>query len=335
MSAIILAVLGFGLLVIVHESGHYFAAKSFGIEADEFAIGMGPQIFARKIGRTEFSLRALPIGAFVLFADPEKEEDYNSNPFVLAAPLKRLFISLAGPLANFTLAIVLLSVLAFFSGVASNQPVIGALMPQGMAEEAGLAVGDRIIKIGQHDIKSWSDITTAIAPAAEQPLRIIVQRQGSQLEFNLVPALGEDGRGVIGIASQTERHTFFGSIMAGFNQSYLMFKETILGFGMLFKKDALNQLIGPIGIVTVTGQMAKNGLADFNWFLAFLSINLGVFNLVPIPALDGGRVVFIILEMIRGKKLNEKVEGIISTAGFILVFGLIILVSFRDILKLY
>ena len=335
MSAIILAILGFGLLIIVHESGHFFVAKFFGIEADEFSIGMGPQIIGKQIGRTEFSLRALPIGAFVLFADPEDEDNLEANPFVNAAPIKRLLIALAGPLANFSLALILLILLAFFSGIASNQPIVGALMPGGVAEASGLMAGDRIVKIEGHSIDTWSDITTYVAPAAEQELIVEIERKGENLTFLLTPALNDENRGVIGIASSVEKYSFLGSFSAGIGEAFGMLKEVVLGLRLLFNKEALGQLIGPIGIVSITGQMARSGLADFNWFLAFLSINLGVLNLVPIPALDGGRIILVLLEMIRGKKLNEKVEGIISTLSFVLIFGLIILVSFRDILKLY
>lgn len=338
--SILYAVLGFGFLIVIHEAGHFLIARVFKIEADEFAIGMGPKLFSKSWGRTRFSLRAFPIGAFVMFADPDlddqtlEEGGYIDNPYLNAPTWKRFFISLAGPFFNFMLAASILISLAFFTGIPSDTPLIGGLLENGVALQAGLQVGDRIVSINDQEINHWNEITAHIAPATGQEIRVIIERNGVLLSFTMIPQENAEGRGVIGISGSVSKFAFFGSLTEGLKQTQTFITETVLGFGNLFQKDALNNFIGPIGIVSVTGQVAQTGFANFIWFLAYLSINLGVVNLLPIPALDGGRVLFLVLEMIRGKKLNEKLESTISSISFALVLGLILLVSLRDIIQL-
>lgn len=338
--SIIYAVLGFGFLIVIHEAGHFLIARLFHIEADEFAIGMGPKIFSKLWGRTRFSLRAFPIGAFVMFADPDLDEQALAegglidNPYLNAPTWKRFLISLAGPLFNFMLAAVILISVAFFTGIPSTSPLIGGLLENGVAKQAGLQVGDRIVSIDDQEIHDWNEITVHIAPATGREIIVIIERNGALLSFAMTPQKNTEGRGVIGISGSVSKFAFLGSLREGFRQTWTFITETVLGFGNLFQKDALKNFIGPIGIVSVTGQVAQTGFANFIWFLAYLSINLGVVNLLPIPALDGGRVIFLVLEMIRGKKLNEKLESTISSIGFALVLGLIVLVSLRDIIQL-
>ncbi len=338
--SILFAVLGFGFLIVIHEAGHFLIARAFKIEADEFSIGMGPKLLSKSWGRTLFSLRAFPIGAFVMFADPEendlaKEEgNLSKNPYLNSPAWKRFFISLAGPFFNFILAAIVLITLAYFTGIPSDIPLVGGVMPDGVAQEAGVEIGDLIVSINGNEISYWSDITEHVAPASGQEITVVVEREGSLLSFTMVPQVNAEGRGVIGIGGSVQKFMFLGSLAEGFRQTLTFISETVKGFGSLFQKDALDSFIGPIGIVSVTGQVAQTGFANFVWFLAYLSINLGVVNLLPIPALDGGRVVFLVLEMIRGKKLNEKLESTISSIGFALILGLILLVSMRDIFQL-
>jgi len=338
--SILYAVLGFGFLIVIHEAGHFLIARAFKIEADEFAIGMGPKVFSKSWGRTRFSLRAFPIGAFVMFADPElddqafEEGGLKDNPYLNASTWKRFFISLAGPFFNFILAATILISLAFFTGIPSDAPLIGGILPDGVAQQAGLQIGDRIVSINDQKIAQWNDISAQIAPATGQEITIVIDRNNNLLSFTMIPQENAEGRGVIGIGGSVERFAFLGSIVEGLDQTKTFITETVLGFGNLFNKDALDSFIGPIGIVSVTGQVAQTGFANFIWFLAYLSINLGVVNLLPIPALDGGRLIFLTLEMIRGKKINEKLESTISTIGFVLILSLILLVSLRDIIHL-
>lgn len=338
--SILFAVLGFGFLIVIHEAGHFLIARAFKIEADEFSIGMGPKLVSKPWGRTLFSLRAFPIGAFVMFADPGEgdtetaEGIHTENPYLNSPAWKRFFISLAGPFFNFFLATLVLITLAFFTGIPSNTPLIGGVMPDGVAEEAGIEIGDIIVSINGNEISYWSDITEHVAPASGREITVVVERDGNLLSFTMIPQENAEGRGVIGVGGRVQQFMLFGSVLEGFRQTWTFISETVKGFASLFQKDALDSFIGPIGIVSVTGQVAQTGFANFVWFLAYLSINLGVVNLLPIPALDGGRVVFLLLEMIRGKKMNEKLESTISSIGFALIFGLILLVSMRDIFQL-
>src|SRR5665647_871838 len=207
--SIIIAILGFGLLIVIHESGHFLIARCFGIQADEFSIGMGPLIASVKKGKTRYALRAIPIGAFVMFADLDDEDEATAlnNDYLNAAAYKRFFISLAGPLFNFTFAVLVFALIAFFSGVASDQPVIGALLPDGAAETAGMQVGDRLLSIDGSEVNVWSDITALIAPAAEHSILVVISRDGQQMQFSLIPILNSEGRGIIGISSGVEQYS--------------------------------------------------------------------------------------------------------------------------------
>ncbi len=334
--SIIVAILGFGLLVVIHESGHFLVARCFGIQADEFAIGMGPRIASIKRGKTRYALRAIPVGAFVMFADLDDDEEATAvnNDYLNAAAYKRFFISLAGPLFNFIFAALIFTLIAFFSGVASNQPVIGALLPGGAAEAAGMQIGDRLLAIDGTEIKLWSDITALISPSAEKNILVEIARDGERLQFSLKPVLNSEGRGVIGISSGLEQYAAWKSLQAGVSNTMTFISETLAVFTRIFSKDVLSSLVGPIGIVSVTGQVAQTGFTNYIWFIAYLSVNLGIVNLLPLPALDGGKTMIVLLEMIRGKKISAKLESMLSIVGFVLIFSLIIFVSFRDIINL-
>ena len=337
--AVLFAILGFGFLIIIHESGHFLVARAFGIQADEFAIGMGPKVFSQTWGRTQFSLRAIPIGAFVMIENPEKYEvngiePSSAHPYLDAPTWKRFFISAAGPFFNFLLASLILILIGFMSGIPSNEPIVGALLPEGVAESAGLLPGDRILSINQVQIQVWNDISALIGPASGEQITILVLREGQEKTFTMIPKDNSEGRGVIGISGSVKRFALWGSIQNGIVQTGQFISETIYGFSHLFQKDALNSFMGPIGIVSITGQVAQTGFSNFIWFISYLSVNLGIVNLLPIPALDGGRLAFLLIEMIRGKKMNEKIESVISSVGFALIIGIILLVSFRDIMQL-
>ncbi|MCE5197047.1 MAG: RIP metalloprotease RseP [Negativicutes bacterium] len=334
--SIIVAILGFGLLVVIHESGHFLTARCFGIQADEFAVGMGPRIASVKRGKTRYALRAIPVGAFVMFADPEDDEEATAvnNDYLNAAAYKRGFISLAGPLFNFIFAALIFTLIAFFSGVASNQPVIAALLPGGAAEAAGMQIGDRLLSVDGKEVKLWSDVTALISPSGDKSILVEIERDGERLQFNLKPVLNSEGRGVIGISSGLEKFAVWKSLQAGVTSTLTFITETLAAFTQIFSRDGLNSLVGPIGIVSVTGQVAQTGFTNLVWFLAYLSINLGIVNLLPLPALDGGKTMIVLLEMIRGKKISAKLESRISIVGFVLIFSLIIFVSFRDIINL-
>lgn len=330
LSALVI-VFVFLIVVLWHEFGHFMMAKLSGVLVNEFSIGMGPKLFSKKKNETCYSVRVLPLGGFVAL-DGEDMESGNERAFHNAALYKRALIIAAGAFMNFVLGFLVLLLLVGLRG--KEVPIVARFTEQSVAFTAGLEVGDRILKLGDHKIDDWQDIVSHMAENHGETIEIIVQRDGEEKVLTASPRK-EEGRFVLGIypemarASFAELFTAAGSIFSGMFMSLINFlRMAIRG------KVVLGDLSGPIGVAKVIAEASHRGLLDILFWLAYININLGVINLLPIPALDGGKMLFIIAEWFRGKKIPVEKESNVHFIGFIFLIGIMLMATYQDILKL-
>lgn len=337
MTKIIIAIVMFLFLILFHEFGHFIVAKLSGIKVNEFSVGMGPEIFSTVKGETQYSLRLIPIGGYCAMEGEDEESD-DKRSFENAPAYKRFLTILAGPVMNLLLAFLIFSVVAFNTG--SPTRFVGGFPEKSPARDAGIEVGDEVRVVGDREVVEFADISKNISEFYEEneedveiPVRIYRENEGEK-DFSLKP-FEVNGSKVVGIESKLGDNGFFESIKEGFLESGRNIKMifTVLG-GLFTGKIAFSALSGPIGVVKELGNQASNGLMSLLYFLSYISVNLAVFNLLPIPALDGSKLVTSFYEMVTKKKVNKKVEGIITIVGFVLLIGLIIIISVKDILTL-
>ena len=321
----------FLLVVVIHEGGHFSVAKLVGIKVNEFAIGMGPKLFQKRKGETVYTIRALPIGGYVKMEGEDEDSD-DPRGFSKVSVWSRIAVVSAGAIMNFVLAIVVLSIVAFSLGLPTT--TIEEVLVDSPAMEYGVLPGDKIISIDGVEISEWNEIVETInSSETSKALDIKVQRDGEIISLQVKPVL-DDERVVIGIVPRSEK-SFFKSIEAGFKDTWHFLKLMFNFIAMLFQgKVSTNDLAGPIGVINEIGNQAKVGFLNLLYILGFISVNLGFFNLLPIPALDGSRIVFLLIEAIRGKPVDPKKEGFIHFLGFIFLISLMLLVTYKDLIRI-
>ncbi len=331
LMTIVLALVVFGVIVTVHEMGHFFTAKYFGVTVHEFSVGMGPKLYSKIKNETEYSIRALPLGGYVRM-EGEDSESNDPNSFNNKHPLKRMAIIFAGPFMNFILTIILMSILFMIVGVPVNK--IGGLVEDMPAANSGLEVGDKIIQIDNIKIDSWQAVTQSIQSSLDNKLEFIIQRDNEQMLIN-VDAVEDSGRKVVGISPASEKSPGK-SLVYGTSQTITMLTDMLRFLGKLFTGQAGDEgVVGPVGIISAVGEAAKSGFANVISLAAIISLNLGLINLLPIPALDGSRIVFQAIELARGKKIDPEKEGFVHMIGMILLLALMLFITSKDILRLF
>lgn len=320
----------FGIIVFAHELGHFATAKWSGIKIHEFSLGMGPAILKKQGKETLYSLRAFPIGGYVKM---EGEDEVSDDPrsFSNKKPWQRLIILAAGATMNFILAYVLLVIIMFSVGAPSN--TIADIVADMPASEAGIMDDDKIVAIDGNTISSWEEVTSSINKSEGKPLVIEVLRDGQKETFNITPILREDGSYAIGIQTKVLKQVDKAFGMAG-DQFKYFFTSIFEFFASIGKKDVTGELVGPVGLVNIVGEVSKTGLINLLNLAAYISINLGIVNLLPFPALDGGRIIFVIIEMVMGKPVNREKEGYVHFIGFALLMALMVFLVFKDISRL-
>ena len=363
MIPIIIGILVFGVLILVHEAGHFAAARRNGITVLEFAIGMGPKLFGVTKGDTLYSLRAIPLGGFCRMLGDASEGDDNSQLSAEGAlntkPVwRRVIVFLAGSGANFALAFVLFTLAV--SLVTFTVPVVNRTIEGMPAEAAGLLPGDRITRIDKTAIRVFNDVTVALARSEGAPMNVSVVRDGRRLDITITPVdigggvyrVGFEGRQMAGLLAPNpdglERAGLFRSVSMGFWEGIRWINMTFFILGDLLSPaedtTGVDQLAGPIGVVNFIGEAYEAGAANnvaaslmihtLLLFSGILSISIAIFNLLPIPALDGGRVVFLLIEGIRRKPIPPEKEGMIHFVGFMALIALAIFVAYNDIVRI-
>lgn len=335
-----------GCIIGIHEFGHFIFAKLSHTYVYEFSIGMGKKIFGkkRKNGETEFCLRLVPIGGYVMIAGedvvtddkiPQDRQMCNKN-FI-----QRFMILFAGILNNFLFAFILLFISALIYGAISTKPIIGNVLEEYPAYEAGIREGDIITKINNEKVNSWDIALIKMQVNEGEKLKFTVKRNNKILNFDVTPIEVEDVEGnkayKFGIAtSHTIERGLFTSIKYAAVKTYnltLSMWETIkcLFTGKVSVKD----FSGPVGIYSIVGTQSKQGLEAILYLTAYLSINVGFINFLPLPAFDGGRIFFLILEKITGNRISKKTESIIHTIGFFLLILLLIYITCNDLIRIF
>jgi len=330
MQTAVAAIFVFLLVILLHELGHFSIAKLVGIKVNEFSIGMGPKLFQTRKGETQYSLRLLPIGGYVRM-EGEEEDSNDPRAFNNASTLARIAVVAAGAIMNFILAFIVFSIVSFNLGEPTT--TIGEILPDSPAQHGGLMEGDRIIAINQTETKSWDELSNAIANSDGNELDIRIIRDGKEENLYIKPSF-QEGRLMIGIVPKYEK-----SLLAGIRGG---FESTITFIGLMFDfvkmlftgQVTIEHLSGPVGVINEIGQAAKMGFLNLLLLLGFISVNLGFFNLLPIPALDGSRLVFLFIELIRGKPVNPEKENFVHFVGLIFLLGLMLVVTYKDLLRI-
>jgi len=340
---VLLAILLLGLLITVHEFGHFIAARLAGIAVKEFAIGFGPKIIRWKGKKHEtlYSLRFIPMGGYCLFAGDSDDlenrgKEAEPSDYLQAPVWKRMLSVVNGPLMNFLLAFVAAVVLSAAYGWAPTQPYIGSVEAGMPADTAGLRAGDVFVSIGDQDLEGRSvvAVSEAIGWGGEGPLSITVRRDGEDVTVELNPMLDSvENRYRIGIILNGVRPLAWGEVIPNAWSSCVYAGSAIAdGLSRLVTRgEGFDEIVGPLGIVQMVAEQTRQGGPEIllSW-LVIISINLGLVNLLPIPGLDGSRVVFMLIEGVRRKPVSQRVEGLIHMCGYALLLGLMVFLVFRD-----
>lgn len=345
---ILIFIVMLGFIVFVHEFGHFTWAKICGVYVYEFAIGMGPKIWSHKGKETEYSLRAIPLGGFCAMAGEDVDDDdvkkIPKNKRLQAKnPFQRFLIMFFGAGNNFISAFLLLFLIALIWGGSTMNPTITAVQEGTPAYEAGLAKGDKILKIDDHKIISSDDVTLylALADHSKKATFTVENSNGDKEVIKVKPEKTKiDGQEtyIFGISMiQKKTHGFVASLKYMVDKGAGLFRQMWITVKYLFTgKVSINQLSGPVGIYSIVGSQREAGIAALLFLTAYLSINVGFINLLPLPAFDGGHILFILIEILRfGKPVDPKIENYIHTAGMILLLLLMLYVTVHDIIKLF
>ena len=344
---LILLIFILGILVFIHELGHFLFAKKSGVYIYEFSIGMGPKIkgFVGKDG-INYSIRALPIGGYVQMAG-EVYEDDNQIPtekFMCNRPwYQRVLILIAGVSFNFILALVLLFFIALIWGTTNNKPIVGTVLEDSPVEKAGIVPGDVITHINGKRVQSWDEtqLRLIINSKNDYYTFTVKHSDGTTEKYDIKPEITKDEDGnetkTFGVGVDTTIHTgFVNAIKYAFTKFAIVIDTMCITIANLFTGNlSLNALSGPVGIYSIVDQTVSLGIANVIYLIAFLSINLGFVNILPFPAFDGGRVLFLIIEKIKGSKVDSELENKIHTVGFILLMILMLYITAQDIIRLF
>ncbi len=342
---IILAILIFSFIIIFHETGHFLFAKKCGVKVNEFTLGLGPTLFSWGKGETKYCLKLLPFGGSCVMEGEDEESD-SDRAFNKKSLWQRFQIVFAGPLFNFILAYILSVV--YIASIGVNDATITDVMPGYAAAEAGIQAGDTIVSIDGYKIHFYNEVSIyTFLHANNESFDVVYSRDGKKHSTTIVPKYNEEsGRKLIGITKEAnyKKLSPLGVLQyAGYEIKYQIY-VTISSLRMLFTGQvSMNEVSGPVGVVTAISDVYDQSVTSGAFYVfvnltsiaILLSANLGVMNLLPFPALDGGRILLFAIEGIRGKKMNPEIENNINLIGFGLLMVLMIVVMYNDILKLF
>lgn len=338
MVTILACIFVFGILVSVHEFGHFITAKLTGMRVDEFAIGFGPKIINFRKGETLYSLRMIPLGGYNKIAGMDPGEECDDRGFGSKSIPARMLVILAGAMMNFILPVFIFFGIFTISGIDMpvQEPYIGQVMESQPAYKAGLRSGDLVLDVNGKKISDWADLQRNIRAVKDGDISISVLRDKKELTMDIVPEINPDtGKPFIGIVAATE-HVKVGPLTAVelsvkgvanmVSRMYSMLYQMVTG-------EAGAQIAGPVGVAKLAGEAAEQGFVLLLQFTALLSLNLAIINLLPLPALDGGHFILLLWEAVTGRKPGEKFMSYVQGAGLVLILGITIFATFKDLTR--
>ncbi|MBF0258157.1 MAG: RIP metalloprotease RseP [Desulfamplus sp.] len=342
-----------GILVFFHELGHFLVARFFGVGVETFSLGFGPKIYKRKVGMTEYCISMIPLGGYVKMVGEEPSQTILPKEIELSFSHKKLFqkamIVAAGPLFNFFLAFLIFYTIAQFSGLYIVKPVVGSVGENTPAHVAGILPDDIIQSVQGKDVKSWDDMVDIIGNGTGEPLEIEISRNGSVFKLTITPESKivknlfeeDEKRYMIGISAKAGEIEHiplnpFQALGEGVKQTWKISSLTILSVVKIFQGTVpTDTLGGPIMIAQMAGQQAEAGVINLAFFIAMLSINLGIINLFPVPVLDGGHLFFFGIEALTGRTISDKIREKANQVGIALLVALMVFVFYNDIVRIF
>lgn len=337
---IIFAILFFSLIIFVHELGHFLTARLFKVRVHEFAIGMGPAIYSRTKGDTKYSVRAIPMGGFCSMEGEDCDSD-DENAFSSKPRYARLIILAAGAAMNIILGFIICLIFVTHGAVSNG---VATVKVDTVMEESSLSgflmQGDRIVSVNGQKVNIKRDIDFAMQQSGGGDCEIVISRGGNKLSKTFMPYTAKYTDGspayLIGFTPIIEKVNPFNVVRESFFQTIWMGKLVFVSLGMLFHGEAsVQDVSGPVGVVSAMNTTARTGgWLSLLYLASFISVNIGIMNLLPIPALDGGRIFFVIVEAIRRKPIPPEKEGIVHFIGLVLLVGIMIFATWNDIVKL-
>ena len=341
---IIYFILVLTVTVMVHELGHFLLAKKNGVYVYEFSIGMGPKLFSKKKAETEYSIRMFPIGGFVSMAGEDMESTDHvpmDRQLCNKSVWARFTTMVAGITFNILLAIILLFVIALIAGSPKNDTIIKNVDSNYPIYETNIKNGDRIIKIDNVNISSYEDAALELTVKSGKDVNITVMHKDKKIENVKVKPIYVERAGKAGYSygfslNIEKQRGILNSIKYSFKKTYTLVRQMYRILKYLINRSlSIDNLSGPVGIFSVVDEAGKAGFLNIIYLIAYLCINVAVINLLPFPAFDGGRILFLMIEKIKGSRVNPEIENTIHTIGFILLMILMIFITYKDILKLF
>ncbi len=332
----------FGLVIFFHELGHLIAAKRMGVRVEKFSLGFGPEWLGFTKGGTRYAVSLIPVGGYVKMAGEHLGEKRKGTPdeFLSQKWWRRILVVASGPAMNFILAIVIFSLMAFFVGIMIphyESTEVGSVIPEMPAEKAGMLEKDKIISIDGKEVSDWKEMAEIIHSKPGEEISIKILRAKEEILLKIIPQYDEvRGVGLIGIgpAWHTRKYNFISSLFAGFEQTAFLIVLTLKYIWLMLLGAVKPAVAGPIGIAQMVAQVARTGIYQLFSLIAIISAGIGLFNLFPIPLLDGGHAMFYLVEGITGKPLDENKMKIAQTIGAVIIIFLLVLVTYQDILRL-
>ena len=341
---VLLSIFAFGVLIISHEFGHFLLAKLNGICVEEFSVGMGPRILSWQGKETRYSLKAVPFGGSCMMLG-EDEESQDERAFGSKSVWARISVLVAGPFFNFILAFLLAMIVLGSMGI--DRPVLTGVMDGYPAQEAGMQAGDRIVKLNDENITFYRDVSLYLALHQGESLDVVYERDGKKYEALIVPEYNEEyGSYMMGIevAGGRTKVGFLDTVKYSIYEVGYWIRYTFLSLEMMITgKVGVQDVSGPVGMVSSMSDMVQQSSEDGAFYIfinlanicILLSANLGVLNLLPLPALDGGRLLFCLIEVVRGKPMKQEYEALVHGVGLLLLLGLSVIIMFKDIWQLF
>jgi regulator of sigma E protease len=337
---IVLTVFGIGLVIFIHELGHFMTAKKFGLKVEQFAFGFGPEVFGFTKGETRYSINALPLGGMVKMPGEDIDSASGDPREFFSQPwYKRLTIAFFGPLMNYILAVILFFFVIYCWGLArpSAMPIVGQAIDGRPAQKAGLLPDDKITKVNSQEVKTWEEMAAYIYNHPEERMILTVDRGGKLTRITLTSAKDPaTGVGLIGIAPkmETEKLGLAGSAKLSVKLVVFQSVYTLKYLGTKLIKWEKPEIAGPIGVIQLIAKSAKMGIENLLYLLGVISTALGLFNLLPIPLVDGGHITMALIEWVTGKRINKKIIRTANFIGLALIVMIFIFATYSDISRI-